>query len=171
MAQSHIMNPAPRLSTLLDSARWWEPVWLLCLAPMVLLPERLLPGAWHAWLVLAMMLFWPLHLLRQHRLTTVTSVAWPLVLILLWLPITLWDSINRAHSWQVAGYILLGISLCCSSKLAANPTTASLDRLVSHRVCLSAFCRRPTRADRGWSCLPNFDTAATGTLSAHPTPD
>lgn len=90
---------------------WFEPFWILFLTPFVLLPGKLLSTNDHLWAVIGLMLFWPLHLLRQHRLTPVTPLDWPFTFILLWLPVTIVVSIGRAHSWEVAGYILLGVAL------------------------------------------------------------
>lgn len=97
--------------TWLPRLTWWEPFWIASLAPILLLPGRLLPLRLHPLSVLALFLFWPLHLLHQRRLTPRTPLDWPLALLVACFPVSLWASVDRVRSWEVAGYLLLGIAI------------------------------------------------------------
>ncbi len=91
-----------------------EPLWILALGPLLFFPGRLLPLTWHPALLLALFLFWPIRLWAYRRLLLPAPVNASLGLILLWIPVTVWVSVDRANSWVVAGYILFGLALACA---------------------------------------------------------
>ena len=86
-----------------------EPIWLLALAPTILLPGRFTSFTWHPWLIGALFLFWPLRFLINRQLLPPTPLNWILWLILLWLPVNVAVAINKPSAWEAAGYLLLGI--------------------------------------------------------------
>lgn len=88
-----------------------EPLWILALGLLLLFPGRLAPITWQPALVLALFLFWPVRLWAHRRLLLPAPVNASMGLILLWIPVTLWVSVDRANSWVVAGYLLLGLAL------------------------------------------------------------
>lgn len=109
---------------MLERLIWYEVCWLLFVGGFISLPGKLLPLSLHPYLVIALFLFWPLHSLKQRRQQTNGSVARhcccsfsthpimvPIVLTLLWLPISIWASTDRSTSWVIAGYLLWGIAL------------------------------------------------------------
>jgi putative inorganic carbon (HCO3(-)) transporter len=88
-----------------------EVVWLLCLAPFLLLPGRFLPVSYQWLAVMAAFLFWPIRKAISGRFSISTPINLCVLLILLWLPVTIWASVDRARSWEVAGYLVFGITL------------------------------------------------------------
>ncbi len=89
---------------------WLEPGWLLCLAPLVLLPGRFLPTAWQPFVVLALFAGWPLRWLATRRLLPPAPLHGALTVLLLWLPVNLWAAVDQVVAWQTAGYLLLGVA-------------------------------------------------------------
>ncbi len=87
-----------------------EPYWLLLLAPALLLPGRLLPMRLHAVVVLGALLFWPVRLVAEGRLTLRSPVRLAVGLLLLCLPLPIAVAVDRARAWEVAGYLLLGVA-------------------------------------------------------------
>lgn len=112
-----------RFTRLLHNLLWFEPFYLAILTFPLLLPSRFLPQSAHPYLLLLLFLFWPLrYFIPSHFAKTSTQpsyldrlipspLQWPIVLILLWLPINLWVSANRAQSYTSAGYLLLGVAV------------------------------------------------------------
>ena len=112
-------------STLLGKVLWLEPLWLLFLGPVVLLPGLLGSPGLHAAFVLLLCLFWPLRWLawvRAHPdragragprllypLQSPASLS--LLLIVAWLPINLWAAVDRVAAWNALGYLAYGIAL------------------------------------------------------------
>lgn len=90
---------------------WGEAFWLLLLGAAITLPGRLTPLAWHPFVVAALFLFWSVRWWLQGTVTRAAPLNWSIYAILLWLPINLWASADRATSWQAAGYLLLGVTL------------------------------------------------------------
>ncbi len=89
---------------------WWEPFWVLALAPLILLPGRLLPPAWQPLAVLLLFLFWPIRWLVDRRLLPPAPLNLALSLLLLWLPVNIWASPTTDVACQAAGYLLLGVT-------------------------------------------------------------
>jgi putative inorganic carbon (HCO3(-)) transporter len=98
-----------------------EPVWLFALFPLVTFPGRLIPLNMHWLIVAALFVFWPMRLLTTRRISIATPVNLCIALFLLWLPVSLWASIDRAHSWEVVGYTLFGVTLALA--LVNHPVT------------------------------------------------
>lgn len=90
---------------------WFEPFWIGLLAPSLLFPDRFWTIAWHPYLALALFLFWPVRRLAYGRFSVRTPVDWSVGLLLLWIPVSLWISVDRAQSWEAAGYLLVGVAL------------------------------------------------------------
>jgi putative inorganic carbon (HCO3(-)) transporter len=88
-----------------------EPLWILCLAPLILLPGRWLPDGWQPFVVLALFIGWPLRWLRTRRLLPPAPLHSALAVLLLWLPVNLWAAVDAIVAWRVAGYLLLGVAL------------------------------------------------------------
>jgi putative inorganic carbon (hco3(-)) transporter len=101
-----------------------EPLWILLLGVPLTFPGRWLPMAWHPYLLLSLFLFWPLHWIKylrskphaaaiphsaRHPLTSPLTI--PVLLLLLWLPVTLWAATDRPTAWAAAGYLLFGLAL------------------------------------------------------------
>ncbi|MCB0131226.1 MAG: O-antigen ligase family protein [Caldilineaceae bacterium] len=89
---------------------WFEPFWLLFMAPSILLPGRF----WEAWLqpylVMALFLFWPIRRLAYRQVSVATPLNGWIAMLAAWLPITLWISILPEQSWVAVGYLGLGIA-------------------------------------------------------------
>ncbi|HQY91676.1 O-antigen ligase family protein [Caldilinea sp.] len=88
-----------------------EPLWILCLTPLILLPGRWLPDGWQPFVVLALFIGWPLRWLLTRRLLPPAPLHSALAVLLLWLPVNLWAAVDAAVAWRVAGYLLLGVAL------------------------------------------------------------
>ncbi len=116
---------------------WWEPFWVLALAPLILLPGRLLPPAWQPLAVLLLFLFWPIRLVAQRRLLPPAPLNLALLLLLLWLPVNIWASPTAEVAWQAAGYLLLGIAAYAAAA-GWSPFTAKPQRLAWLLVALGA---------------------------------
>jgi putative inorganic carbon (HCO3(-)) transporter len=87
-----------------------EPLWLLLLTPLLLLPGRFVPPGNQWMIVLAALLFWPLRLLWQGRITPRTPIRLSVGLLLLCFPLAIWAAVDRPRAWEVAGYIMLGVA-------------------------------------------------------------
>jgi putative inorganic carbon (hco3(-)) transporter len=98
-------------STAAETWGWVELLWLLTLAPFLLLPGRLVDAEWHPYMVAALFAGWPLRLLLYRRLSIRTPLDWSLGAMLLWLPVTYILAVNKEEAWIALGYLLLGISL------------------------------------------------------------
>jgi hypothetical protein len=101
----------PRAGDLADVWGWVEPLWLLALAPLILLPGRVVDMSWHPWLVAALLAGWPLRLWRYGRLAVRTPFDWSLALLLLWLPVAYVVAVDKEEAWVVIGYLLLGVAI------------------------------------------------------------
>lgn len=89
---------------------WLEPVWLLLLAPSLLLRDLFWDPWLHPWLVAALFLFWPLRLLVERRLAPATPLNAPIYGLLIWIPVGLWMVIDPEVAWHAAGFLLLGVA-------------------------------------------------------------
>jgi putative inorganic carbon (HCO3(-)) transporter len=88
----------------------FEPLWVVCLAPFILLPGRWLPDAWQPVVVLALFAGWPLRWLATRRLLPPAPPHVALGALLLWLPVNIWAAVDVVVAWQAAGYLLLGVA-------------------------------------------------------------
>jgi putative inorganic carbon (HCO3(-)) transporter len=96
---------------------WLEPFYLLAWMPLILFPARLLPVPWQPAVVLALFAFWPLRWLYWRLangrwivpLQTPLSLA--MLLLLFWLPVNIWAAVDAVRAWEIAGYLLLGVTL------------------------------------------------------------
>ena len=87
-----------------------EPLWLALLAVPVSLPG-LLPVAWQPYVVLALLLFWPLQWVRARQTGSVYRFGdWRLFVLLGWLPVNLLTAVNHGAAWATTGYLLLGVA-------------------------------------------------------------
>jgi putative inorganic carbon (HCO3(-)) transporter len=107
----------------------FELVWLLLLAPAILLPGRLLPLGLHWAAVLALFLFWPLRLVVTRRLSVVSPVNWCVAALLLWMPVAIWAAPSPTRAWEVAGYILYGVALAAA--LVNAPTVRRRPQVIA----------------------------------------
>jgi len=124
--------------------RWLELACLLLMGAPLLLPEKLLAITWHPYLLVGVLLCHPLALLAQlavdHSamkstqnetkqestwgsllLAGLSPLTLPLGVILLWLPINLWTSVDRNGAWIAAGYLLFGIALYSYASHPSGP--------------------------------------------------
>jgi len=90
---------------------WLEPLWIVLVAPSILLRDLLWDPWVQPWIVAALFLFWPLRWWYAHQLAPPTRMNRPFVLLLLWLPVTLWVSGDAERSWAAVGYLALGMAL------------------------------------------------------------
>lgn len=97
---------------------WFEPVWVLFVGALLLLPPRFLsPAAWdllqaaRPWLIGALALFWPLRWLVYGRLTLASPLNIPLAVLIAWLPVAYWASADKTVSWEAIGYLAFGLML------------------------------------------------------------
>lgn len=95
-----------------------EPFYILLLGWPLLLPQRFTPESlqpfietWRPALLAALLLFWPIRRLAYRRLSIRTPIDWPLIFMLLWLPVNYWASADKALSWGALTYPLYGIAL------------------------------------------------------------
>lgn len=97
---------------------WWEPLWVLALGGLLITPARFLPEplaaqqeTWRPYLVAALLFGWPLRRLAYGRFTVRTALDWPLLVIVLLLPVAVLISVDRALSWESLSYLVLGLAL------------------------------------------------------------
>ncbi|HTP06770.1 MAG TPA: O-antigen ligase family protein, partial [Anaerolineae bacterium] len=120
------MTTSPPESSVKPSSRrlwlrrlaWCEPLWVAAIGLLLLLPPRFLPAALQidqangrVWLVLLLLLGWPLRRMAYGTFSRRTPLDWPLLLLILWLPVNLWASVDPVLSWEALGYLLLGVML------------------------------------------------------------
>lgn len=89
---------------------WLEPFWLLLLAPSVLFTNYFWEPALRPLFIMALFIFWPLHLRAGHPLLPRGAAGWFLGFLLLWLPVTLWRTPDSTLSWTVAGYVYFALA-------------------------------------------------------------
>jgi O-antigen ligase len=90
---------------------WLEPLWIVLLAPSLLLRDLLWDPWVHPWLILALFAFWPFRLLFTGQLAPATPVTWPAFCLLLWTPVGLINAMNWEGAWYAVGYLALGLAL------------------------------------------------------------
>ncbi len=97
---------------------WLEPLWVLAVGGVLLVPPRFLPAELRPYLewgrpyaVGALAAGWPLRLLAYGRLSVRTPLDWPLAFLLLWLPVNFWASADKAISWEALSYLAFGLAL------------------------------------------------------------
>ena len=84
---------------------WLEPGWLLVLAPSLLFTDYFWEPTLRPLFIMALFLFWPLRLKTGQALLPRGAAGWFLGFLLLWLPVTVWQSPDTTHAWEVAGYV------------------------------------------------------------------
>ncbi len=109
---------APRPRSWSRRVAWCEPFWIVAVGLLLLLPPRFLPAslesliaAGRPGLVLLLLPGWPVRRMAYGHFTRRTPLDWPLVLLILWLPVSLLASANQALSWEAAGYLIFGVAL------------------------------------------------------------
>lgn len=98
------------LILVLEKLAWWEPFWILLLAPFVLFQGRFFPLSWHPFLIGAMFLGWPVRAVAYHCLSIRSPVNWCIGLLLVWLPVNFWAASDKNLAWEHIGYLCLGVS-------------------------------------------------------------
>jgi putative inorganic carbon (HCO3(-)) transporter len=97
---------------------WFEPFWVLAVGIGLLLPQRFLPapqgpiaGLWRPLLIGLLLAGWAVRALAYGRLTRRTPLDWPLLFLILCVPVSLWASADRGVSWVAAGYLIFGLAV------------------------------------------------------------
>ena len=90
---------------------WIELGLLLALAPLLLLPGRLLPIGWHPLLVGLIVLLRVAHVVVLPAPWPSTPLDLSALVVFFSLPIAIFISVDKPLSWSVAGYVVLGIAL------------------------------------------------------------
>ena len=90
---------------------WVELALLLALAPLLLLPGRLLPIGWHPLLLGLIVLLRVTHLVVLRTPWPSSPLDLSTLLVVASLPMAIFISVDKPLSWSVAGYIVLGIAL------------------------------------------------------------
>lgn len=103
------------LSDTISSSRaarllWWEPIWLSLLSGFILFPGHPTINQFYPLLVLLLAAFWPLRWFITHHIWQSTPLNLSFAILLLWLPVNLWASADRARSWPAVGCLCLGIA-------------------------------------------------------------
>jgi putative inorganic carbon (hco3(-)) transporter len=96
-----------------------ELLWVLLLGLPILLPGRIIPEAWHPWVIAALFLWWPGRALAQWRRRPAGNwlppphapISWPLLLLLVWTLVTLWVWGPALAHWPELGYLAWGVAL------------------------------------------------------------
>ena len=98
------------LQPLQSTIAWLEVAGVLLIAPLLLLPGRIIGLAWHPLLIGLLLLLRIVHMVVLKRwVTTPLDIAtW---VVAASLSLGLWVSVDKTTSWAVAGYIVLGIAL------------------------------------------------------------
>jgi putative inorganic carbon (HCO3(-)) transporter len=96
-----------------------ELLWILLLGLPILVPDRLVPEAWHPLVIILLFLWWPWRLRKQWR--TRSQGVWlppprspfhcPLNGLMMWTLFTLWLWGPDLVLWPVVGYLAWGIAL------------------------------------------------------------
>ena len=97
---------------------WCEPFWVAAIGILLLVPPRFLPTALESyfstgrpWLVLLLLVGWPIRRIAYGRFTRRTPLDWPVLLLILWLPANFWASADHTLSWEAIGYLVLGVAI------------------------------------------------------------
>jgi len=90
--------------------------------------------AWHGFLVMLLFVGWPLRWLYRYKKPLLyTPLRWPLMLMLIWLPVNLWVAIDPSAAWISAGHLLLGVALYVA--LINWPPTQAYPQRVAYSLC------------------------------------
>ena len=121
MTSPSLIQPADNAShprSWLRRVSWCVPFWVFAIGLLLLLPPRFLPAslenliaAGRPGLVLLLLLGWPVRRMAYGHFTRRTPLDWPLVLLILWLPVNLLASADQALSWEATGYLMFGVAL------------------------------------------------------------
>jgi len=87
-----------------------EPAWVLLLGVSLLFTEYFWDPVLRPLLIVALFLFWPLRLKAGRSLLPRGAAGWFTGFLLLWLPVTIWQSANSTLSWEIAGYIYFALA-------------------------------------------------------------
>jgi putative inorganic carbon (HCO3(-)) transporter len=97
---------------------WAEPIWVMGLGVLLLLPQRFLPEAiqaqailWRASGVVVLIFGGLLRWLVYGRITRRTPLDWPLVFMVLWLPVNYWAAVSKAHAWEALSPLIIGLAM------------------------------------------------------------
>ena len=108
---------SPRWRRFFQRIAWFEPFWVFVVGGLLLLPPRFLPEAWQSYTVIyrplgvaLLALGWPVRVIAYRKLTRRTPLDWPLLLLLLWLPVNYWASADKTLSWEAISYLAFGIA-------------------------------------------------------------
>lgn len=88
---------------------WVEPGIIVLLAPLLLFPGRFISLEWHPYGVILAFLFATLAHFLYQRNWVCTPLNGAITVLLLWLPVNYWASIDKPQSWEALGYLLFGI--------------------------------------------------------------
>ena len=115
-SQQH--NDEPRWRRWLQRIAWCEPFWIAALGALLLIPPRFLPSALQPYssslrpaAVLVLVLGLSIRKLAYQKFTRRTPLDWPLLILLLWLPVNYWASGDKALSWEALSFLLVGVAL------------------------------------------------------------
>lgn len=113
--------PAPAASRwrrTLQRVAWLEPFWVAAIGVMLLVPQRFLPAViqsqievWRASAVVLPLLGGLLRWLAYGRITRRTPLDAPLFLLLAWLPVNYWASVDKSASWEALCPLIVGVAL------------------------------------------------------------
>ena len=104
------MVPDKQRSNRWTTLAWLEPFWIALLAPSLLLPGRFWTLSLQPFLVLLLLLFWPIRRMAYGRFSLRSPLDGSLALLALWLPVSLWVSVDFARSISTAGVLCLGMA-------------------------------------------------------------
>ena len=106
-----------RLRILFQRLAWVEPFWVAALGVLIAIPPRFLPdflqpltNSYRSLLVLGLALGWPIRLIAHRRFSQPAPLDWPLLLLVIWLPVNYWASVDKAASWDAISYLGFGIA-------------------------------------------------------------
>jgi len=113
--------PAPaafRWRRTLQRVAWLEPFWVAAIGVLLLVPQRFLPAiiqsqieVWRASAVVLPLLGGLLRWLAYGRITRRTPLDAPLFLLLAWLPVNYWASVDKSASWEALSPLIVGVAL------------------------------------------------------------
>ncbi|MBP7688259.1 MAG: O-antigen ligase family protein [Thermoflexales bacterium] len=117
-SKQKIVPTEPRWRRAARRLVWLEPVWVMAIGVLLLLPQRFLPTSvqqqvevWRASAVILPVMGGLLRWLAYGRLTRRTPLDWPLLLMLIWLPVNYWASVDKAASWEALSPLIVGVAL------------------------------------------------------------
>jgi len=108
---------------------WVESSVILLLALFLLLPGRLTPLAWYPYGIGLLLLCGIVHRFAHKDCWLRTPLDWPVALLLFWLPVNYWASIDKEQSWEAIGYLLFGVT-CYRAFIQWQPFWQAPQRLL-----------------------------------------